>query len=114
MSGTVVEPGLVPHFEKLCTAKYNVVMSAGLILPEGRESDSVLQTATSLASEREREKEERGGQNKKEGTEEMRMIYVLLCRCRNKSSDLAQRGKQAIKHGINSELVPFFEKPQMS
>lgn len=26
-------------------------MSAGLILPEGREPDSVLQTATSLASE---------------------------------------------------------------
>lgn len=53
----MVEPRLVPPFEKLCTAKYNVVMSAGLILPEGRESDSVLQTATSLASEREREEE---------------------------------------------------------
>lgn len=109
----MVEPRLVPHFEKLCTAKYNVVMSAGLILPEGRESDSVLQTATSLASERERERR-KGGQNKKEGAEEMRMIYVLLCRCRNKSSDLVQWGKQAIKHRINSELVPFFEKPQMS
>lgn len=66
MSGTVVEPGLVPHFEKLCTAKYNVVMSAGLILPEGRESDSVLQTATSLASEREREKKRKeGGRTRK-------------------------------------------------
>lgn len=67
----MVEPGLVPPFEKLCTAKYNVVMSAGLILPEGREPDSVLQTATSLASEREREKEKkRRGAKKKEGAEE--------------------------------------------
>lgn len=67
----MVEPGLVPPFEKLCTAKYNVVMSAGLILPEGREQDSVLQTATSLASEGgERGREGRGGQKKKEGAEE--------------------------------------------
>lgn len=65
----MVEPGLVPPFEKLCTAKYNVVMSAGLILPEGREPDSILQTATSLASEGEK-KRERGGQRKKEGAEE--------------------------------------------
>lgn len=61
----MVEPGLVPHFEKLCTAKYNVVMSAGLILPEGRESDSVLQTATSLASERERERGKRGAEQER-------------------------------------------------
>lgn len=55
------------------------------------------------------ERKEGGGrENKKEGAEEMRMIYVLLCRCRNKSSDLAQRGRQAIKQGINSELVPLF------
>lgn len=70
----MVEPGLVPHFERLRTAKYNVVMSAGLILPEGREPDSVLQRATSLASER-------------KGAEQMRMIYDPLCRCRNKSSE---------------------------
>lgn len=111
----MVEPGLVPPFEKLCTAKYNVVMSAGLILPEGREPDSVLQTATSLASEGERARKEGGRKRKREQKKESpRMIYVLLCRRRNKSSDLAQRGKQAIKHRINSELVPFFEKPQMS
>lgn len=81
-------------------------MSAGLILPEGREPDSVLQTATSLASEEKRKREQK--------KESPRMIYVLLCRRRNKSSDLAQRGKQAIKHRINSEMFPFFEKPQMS
>lgn len=41
-------------------------MSAGLILPEEREPDSVLQTATSLAPEKERER----GEKKKEGAEE--------------------------------------------
>lgn len=61
----MVEPGLVPPFEKLCTAKYNVVMSAGLILPEGRELDSVLQTATSLASESERERERKSEEESK-------------------------------------------------
>lgn len=106
----MVEPGLVPPFEKLRTAKYNVVMSAGLILPEGeREPDSVLQTATSLASVGGKKSKERGQKEKREQKKESpRMIYVLLCRRRNKSSDLAQRGKQAIKHRINSELVPFF------
>lgn len=64
----MAEPVLVPPFEKLCTAKYNVVMSAGLILPEGREPDSVLQTATSLASERERKREE-GGRERAEESE---------------------------------------------
>lgn len=105
----MVEPGLVPPFEKLRTAKYNVVMSAGLILPEGREPDSVLQTATSLASQGEKKRKEGGRKRKRaQKKESPRMIYVLLCRRRNKSSDLAQRGKQAIKHRINSELVPFF------
>lgn len=86
-----------------------------------REPDSVLQTATSLGSEgkKKKKKKEKGGaaEKKKEREhkkESPRMIYVLLCRRRNKSRDLAQRGKQAIKHRINSELVPFFEKPQMS
>lgn len=65
----MVEPGLVPPFEKLSTAKYNVVMSAGLILPEGREPDSVLQTATSLASEGEKKRKE-GGRKKKDRAEE--------------------------------------------
>lgn len=37
-------------------------MSAGLILPEGRELDSVLQTAISLPSERERGRE--GGEDR--------------------------------------------------
>lgn len=36
------------------------------------------------------------------------MIYVPLCRCRNKSSDLALRGRQAVKQGINSEPDSFF------
>ncbi len=111
----MVKPGLVPPLEKLCTTKYNVVMSAGLILPEGSEPDSVLQTATSLASEGEKRREEGGRERRREQKKESpRMIYVLLCRRRNKSSDLAQRGKQAIKHGINSALGPFFVKPQMS
>lgn len=66
--------------------------------------------------EKERKKRGKGGQKRKreQKKESPVMIYVLLCRRRNKSSDLAQRGKQAIKHRINSELVPFFEKPQMS
>lgn len=108
----MVEPGLVPLFEKPCTAKYNVVMSAGLILPEGREPDSgCRQPHPSL----QREREERGGQRRKreQKKESQRMIYVVLCRSRNKSSDLVQMGKQAIKHRINSELVLPFEKPQM-
>lgn len=66
--GPTVEPGLVPPSEKLCAAKYNVVMSAGLILPDGRELDSVLQTATSLASERKKK-----GKKKNRGQREERV-----------------------------------------
>jgi len=102
----VVEPGLVPPFEKLCTAKYNVVMSAGLILPDGRELDSVLQTATSLAPER---KKEGGREERTSRRKSLRMIYVLLCRRRNKSSDLELRGRQVVKPRINSELVQFLK-----
>lgn len=88
----MAEPGLVPHFERLRAAKYNVVMSAGLILPEGREPDSVLQRATSLASERARER-------------------FMSC-CADAEINPVTKGKQAMKLGIDSELIPCFGKPQ--
>lgn len=108
--GPMAEPGPVPPSEKLCAAKYNVVMSAGLILPDGRELDS----DGHIPRFREEEKGEKKGAERRKSP---RMIYVLLCRHRNKSSVVEQRGEQAIKHRITSELVPpifFKEKPQMS
>lgn len=74
-SGTVVEPGPVPPLEKLHTAEYDVVRSAGLILPDGRERTGLCAADGHVAGSRER-----------------RMIYVLLCERRNKSSDPKQMG----------------------
>lgn len=50
-----MEPGPAPPLEGRHTAKYNVVASAGLILPDGEEAGRELQTATSLAPEKERD-----------------------------------------------------------
>lgn len=61
-------------------------------------------------------REKEGGQKRKreQKKESPRMIYVLLYRRRNKSREPSGGGGQAVKHEINSELVPFSEKPQMS
>lgn len=64
----MVEPGRVPPSEKLCATKYNVVMSAGLILPDGREPDSAADSHIPRFSEREKEK---GGREKKESEDDL-------------------------------------------
>lgn len=66
----MVEPGLVPCFEKPCTAKYNVLMSAGLILPEGRAG--LCPADSHILSFGERETE-RGRKRGKKGEEQERV-----------------------------------------